>query len=116
MTSSIAQYLYSHKNNLTIACLNMLLIYTNDKYDYVSALILTSAMLLLCTDCNHKLQAMLISCSDLYMFFGCYLPIQLVLKSLSSALTRVLSRVCDVRSILLCTDSSHGLQEVSFYV
>ena len=33
----------------------------------------------------------------MYVLLGCYLPIQLVLKSLSS--------VCDVRSFSLCTDS-----------
>ena len=39
----------------------------------------------------------------MYAFLGCYLAIQLPLKSLSD--------VCDVTSFSPCTDSSHELRE-----
>ena len=44
---------------------------------------------------------MVISCLDLYVFLGCYLPMQLPLKLLSNA--------CDDRSFSPCTDSPHEL-------
>ena len=45
---------------------------------------------------------------SLYAFLSCYLPIQLLLKSLPGA--------CDVTSFSPCTDSSHQLQDLQHFM
>ena len=44
----------------------------------------------------------------MYVFLGCYLAIQLPLKSLPGA--------CDVTSFSPCTDSSHKLRDVQHFM
>ena len=62
--------------------------------------LLTSAMLLLCTETGHiriyKPQVMVTSCVDLYVFLGCFLPIQPPLKSLTRTLKIVIKSTFEI--------------------
>ena len=44
----------------------------------------------------------------MYAFLGCYLPIQPLLESLPGA--------CDVTSFSPCTDSSHELRDLQYFM
>ena len=81
-----------------MACQSHFIILTVCTYDVHNIIIQTTlpqlicVMLLSCNDSSHKLLAMVISCVDLYKFFGCYFPVQPPLKSVS----KLLSSTCEI--------------------